>query len=116
MMNVRGRQAHDRDGGAVSTRSAPERPNIRQVAMTAGVSHMTVSRVLNGHANIKASTRDKVLAAVDELGYQPNIAARALATQKTLRIGAIVEIETEFGPAKIGRAIHRAAQIGRAHV
>src|SRR5699024_12202081 len=70
------------DGGAVSTRSASERPNIRQVATTAGVSHMTVSRVLNGHANIKESTRLKVLAAVEELGYRPNIAARALATQK----------------------------------
>src|SRR5690625_7083671 len=52
----------------------------------------------------------KVLAAVDELGYRPNIAARALATQKPLRIGAIVETETEFGPASSLRAIHRAAR------
>ena len=76
----------------------------------AGVSHMTVSRVLNGHANIKESTRDKVLAAVDELGYRPNIAARALATQRTMRIGAIIETEAEFGPASSLRAIHRAAR------
>src|SRR5699024_12255025 len=55
-------------------------------------------------------TRDKVLAAVDELGYRPNIAARALATQKTLSIGAIVETETEVGPASSLRAIHRAAR------
>lgn len=94
----------------MTARSASERPNIRQVAETAGVSHMTVSRVLNGHANIKESTREKVLAAVEELGYRPNIAARALATQKTLRIGAIVETEAEFGPASALRAIHRAAR------
>ncbi|QNN82577.1 LacI family DNA-binding transcriptional regulator [Brachybacterium sp. Z12] len=94
----------------MATRSASERPNIRQVAEIAGVSHMTVSRVLNGHTNIKESTREKVLVAVDELGYRPNIAARALATQKTLRIGAIVETETEFGPASALRAIHRAAR------
>lgn len=94
----------------MNTRPTSERPNIRQVAVTAGVSHMTVSRVLNGHTNIKESTRDKVLAAVDELGYRPNIAARALATQRTLRIGAIVETETEFGPASSLRAIHRAAR------
>src|SRR5699024_581349 len=73
--------------------------------------HMTVSRVLNGHANIKESTRLKVLAAVEELGYRPNIAARALATQKTLRLGAIVETETELGPASALRAIHRAARL-----
>ena len=94
----------------MSTRSASERPNIRQVAVIAGVSHMTVSRVLNGHANIKESTRDKVLAAVDELGYRPNVAARALATQRTLRLGAIIESETEFGPASALRSIHRAAR------
>src|SRR5699024_6971036 len=110
MMNVRGRQAHDRDGGAVSTRSAPERPNIRQVAMTAGVSHMTVSRGLEGHAIVMAGARDKVLAAADELGYRRNTAARALATQRTLRVGAMVETESESGRASSLRAIHRAAR------
>ena len=94
----------------MTARPASDRPNIRQVAEIAGVSHMTVSRVLNGHANIKESTRDKVLVAVDQLGYRPNIAARALATQKTLRIGAIVETEAEFGPASALRAIHRASR------
>ena len=94
----------------MSTRPTPERPNIRQVAEIAGVSHMTVSRVLNGHANIKESTREKVLAAVKEMGYRPNIAARALATQRTLRIGAIIETEAEYGPASALRAIHRAAR------
>lgn len=94
----------------MSVRSASDRPSIRQVAEMAGVSHMTVSRVLNGHSSIRESTREKVLAAVDELGYRPNTAARALATQRTMRIGAIVESELEFGPASALRAIHRAAR------
>jgi DNA-binding LacI/PurR family transcriptional regulator len=94
----------------MSTRSASDRPSMRQVAETAGVSHMTVSRVLNGHPSIKESTRDKVLHAVEQLGYHRNIAARALALQRTLRIGAVVETETEFGPASALRAIHRAAR------
>ena len=94
----------------MSTRSTSDRPSMRQVAETAGVSHMTVSRVLNGHPSIKESTRDKVLLAVEQLGYHRNIAARALALQRTLRIGAVVETETEFGPASALRAIHRAAR------
>ena len=83
---------------------------MRQVAETAGVSHMTVSRVLNAHPSIKESTRDKVLLAVEQLGYQRNVAARALALQRTLRIGAVVETEAEFGPASALRAIHRSAR------
>src|SRR5690625_887759 len=101
---------HHHDGGHMGTRSTSDRPSMRQVAETAGVSHMTVSRVLNGHPSIKESTRDKVLLAVEQLGYHRNIAARALALQRTLRIGAVVETETEFGPASALRAIHRAAR------
>ena len=87
-----------------------ERPNLRHVAAVAGVSHMTVSRVLSGHPNIKESTRQKVLEAVSELDYRPNIAARSLVTQRTDRIGVMIESGAEFGPSSTLRAIERAAR------
>ena len=53
------------------------------VAKLAGVSHQTVSRVLNDHPHVSAKTRAGVLAAIRDLGYRPNAAARTLATGYT---------------------------------
>lgn len=50
---------------------------------------MTVSRVLNGQANVRQSTREAVEQAIDELGYSPNKAARSLASASQLRIGLL---------------------------
>ncbi len=85
------------------------RPNIRQVALLAGVSHMTVSRVLNGHPSIAPATRERVLEVMRELNYRPNSAARALATRRTNRLGVVVDSVNEFGPASTVRAIEDAA-------
>ncbi len=49
-----------------------KRANIYDVAKLAGVSHQTVSRVLNGHASIRPATRARVEAAAKELNYQPS--------------------------------------------
>lgn len=87
-----------------------DKPNIRQVATIAGVSHMTVSRVLNDHPNIKPETRRRVLEAIEELDYRPNLVARALATQRSRRIGVIVESAVAFGPTSILRAVELAAR------
>lgn len=87
-----------------------DRPNIRQVAVLAGVSHMTVSRVLNDHPNIKDTTRRRVLEVIAELNYRPNSAARALATQRTKRIGVMIESATEYGPSSTLRAVELAAR------
>jgi DNA-binding LacI/PurR family transcriptional regulator len=87
-----------------------DKPNIRQVAVIAGVSHMTVSRVLNDHPNIKPDTRRRVLEAIEELDYRPNLVARALATQRTRRIGVIIESPVAFGPTSILRAVELAAR------
>jgi len=54
------------------------RVTLKDVAARAGVSHQTVSNVLNGHPSIRPATRDRVLAAVQALDYQPNQAAKAL--------------------------------------
>jgi DNA-binding LacI/PurR family transcriptional regulator len=63
-------------------------PAMTDVARLAGVSHQTVSRVLNGHPNVTAQTRLRVDAAIRELGYRPNRAARTLATGRSQVIGA----------------------------
>ena len=62
---------------------------MADVAKLAGVSHQTVSRVINDHPNIRPGTRARVLEAIKLLGYRPNIAARALVTRLPATIGVI---------------------------
>ncbi|HYO17867.1 MAG TPA: LacI family DNA-binding transcriptional regulator [Dermatophilaceae bacterium] len=59
------------------------RPNLEHVAARAGVSRATVSRVVNGQATVAEDLRARVQKAVDELGYVPNQAARALMTRRS---------------------------------
>ena len=82
---------------------------MTDVAKLAGVSHQTVSRVLNGHPNVREQTRLRVRAAIAELGYRPNSAARALVTGRTQVIGVIAQSSTLFGPATTLDAITQAA-------
>lgn len=62
---------------------------IHEVAAHAGVSPMTVSRAVNRSGNVRESTRERVLRAVQELGYTPNLAASSLAAARGLRIALI---------------------------
>ena len=62
---------------------------IKEVAELAGVSQMTVSRVLNRRETVKESTRVKVEEAIRELNYRPNLLARGLAGGKSLFIGLV---------------------------
>jgi len=94
----------------MSNSAGDDRLNIRQVAALAGVSHMTVSRVLNGSPNIRPETRERVLAIIEEVKYRPNSAARALATKRSNRIGVIVDSAVEYGPNSTLRAIEQAAR------
>lgn len=73
--------------------------NLEEVARVAGVSRSTVSRVVNKDVNVRESTREKVLAVIDKLGYTPNPAARALVTQKSRTFGVIIpyELSVLFG-------------------
>jgi LacI family transcriptional regulator len=64
-------------------------PTISDVARAAGVSTMTVSRVINGAGNVKASTLAAVDAAIAKLNYAPNPAARSLAGAQPVRIGLL---------------------------
>lgn len=64
---------------------------IKRVAELAGVSMMTVSRVLNEGASVRESTRKRVMEAVAELGYRPNISARSLAGSRSYLIGLLYD-------------------------
>ncbi len=66
------------------------------VAKLAGVSFMTVSRVINEQQHVKPETRIRVLKAIEELGYQPNAAARALNRRKVNAIGVIIPYSGQF--------------------
>jgi DNA-binding LacI/PurR family transcriptional regulator len=87
----------------------PARPVMTDVARRAGVSHQTVSRVLNGHPNVSPATQASVLAAIRDLGYRPNAAARTLVTGKTNVLGVISIDTTLYGPASMLYGIERAA-------
>lgn len=85
-------------------------PNMQDVAEVAGVSHQTVSRVLNGFENIRPETRDRVLAAISQLGYRRNAAARVLATSRTHAIGVLAPASSDYGPTSSVQAIERSAR------
>jgi DNA-binding LacI/PurR family transcriptional regulator len=85
-------------------------PNIRDVARLAGVSYQTVSRVLNDSPSIKASTKQRVLDVIHEVGYRPNQAARALVTSRSRTIGVLSGQTTHYGPATSINAIEGAAR------
>ena len=66
------------------------KPSILEVSKLAGVSPATVSRVTNRAALVKQSTREKVLAAMEELAYRPNKAAQSLSSKRSNTLGMIV--------------------------
>jgi len=82
---------------------------MTDVAALAGVSHQTVSRVLNDHPNVRETTRLRVQAAMTELGYRPNRAARALVTGATQTIGVVTQATPLFGPVRLRTALELAA-------
>ncbi|MFL1378513.1 LacI family DNA-binding transcriptional regulator [Nocardiopsis protaetiae] len=65
-------------------------PGMIDVARLAGVSHQTVSRVVNGHPGVRPETAERVRAAITRLGYRPNATARALVTRRSGLIGALL--------------------------
>jgi len=84
--------------------------SVFDVAKVAGVSHQTVSRVLNDHPSLRDATRQKVLAAMRELNYRPNAAARALSSSRSRMIGILSTSSGEYGPASSVAAVETAAR------
>lgn len=66
------------------------RSSMREVADEAGVAMSSVSRVLSGHPDVSPVMRARVLAAVERIGYQPNMLAQSLRRQETLSVGFVV--------------------------
>lgn len=85
-------------------------PTMADVARSAGVSHQTVSRVLNAPQTVSPDTRRKVLHAVSQLGYRRNSVARALASGHTRVIGVVVDALAFHGPASTVVAVAEAAR------
>jgi LacI family transcriptional regulator len=86
---------------------------IQAVAERAGVSAMTVSNVVNGTKKVRDDTRAAVLAAVEELGYAPNAAARALASAGTTRIGLVyLNAQNAFLSAVLVGALTATSRLG----
>jgi DNA-binding LacI/PurR family transcriptional regulator len=100
-------------GNHVAPAAAPESRRrtavMADVARLAGVSHQTVSRVINDSAHVRAETRARVLAAMRTLDYRPNPAARALVTGRSRTLGVVSFDTTLYGPASTLFAIEQAA-------
>ena len=90
--------------------SAQKTPVMADVARLAGVSHQTVSRVINGQNNLRPATRERVEQAIQQLGYRPNSAARALVTRRSATIGVIGTAGGYWGPSTVHRTIQAAGR------
>ncbi len=90
---------------------ARSRPvTLLDVAAAAGVSHQTVSRVINQHPNVSGKTRARVLSSIDKLGYTPNRMARALVTSSARTVGIVGFGVNYFGPARMLVSIEEAVR------
>ena len=77
------------------TQQKPRRTTVADVARRAGVSAMTVSNVLNAPHRVAEPTVRTVRAAIEELGYTPNLAARALSSGRSQVIGLPLYLEDD---------------------
>ena len=93
--------------------SSPARrrsPTMADVAARAGVSHQTVSRVLNGMPGVRPDTAQRVQQSIQELGYRRNIAARLLASSRSRTIAVMTWGTSQFGPAQVLLGLEDAAR------
>jgi DNA-binding LacI/PurR family transcriptional regulator len=100
--------AIDRDDDKPSMRGR-RAPVMSDVGRLAGVSHQTVSRVINGSLHVRPETRERVLRAMHELDYRPNSVARALVTGRSNTLGVVTFDTTLYGPAATLYGVERAA-------
>jgi len=97
-------------GNVTGNVQRPRQVSIRDVARAAGVSHQTVSRVINGHPGVRVSTRNGVLASIRELGFRPNQVARALARGHARAVTVLTSNTTRYGYVQILHGIEEAAR------
>ena len=87
--------------GAEGIGSRGKAATIYDVAQAAGVSHQTVSRFLRGFEGIRPETRERVVQALADLSYRPNLTARSLKSGRSHRIGALTHEISLVGPSRI---------------
>ena len=109
MTSSPGEKARSRVRAPATSGNLSRPPVMADVARLAGVSHQTVSRVLNEHPNVRPLTRERVLAAIRELAYRPNAAARTLVTRRTHTLGVITADTMLYGPTSMLYGFERAA-------
>ncbi len=85
-------------------------PAMSDVAALAGVSHQTVSRVLNDHPSVRPATRERVNEAIVQLGYRRNSAARALVTRRSGVLGVVTPATALHGPTSTLVGLEEAAR------
>jgi LacI family transcriptional regulator len=86
---------------------------LQDVAKLAGVSAKTVSRVVNHQGEISEATRKRVQAAIDQLGYRPNILARSLVSQRSDMLGVVTSGVEYYGPSRILSGVeHESYEMG----
>ena len=90
-----------------------ERLTLEKIGELAGVSRATVSRVVNGQPNVRPEVRERVLAVIAETGYQPNLAARSLASNRSGLIGLIIPriLQSLFTDPYYPRLLQGVAQV-----
>ena len=89
---------------------------MADVARVAGVSSQTVSRVANGQAVVRADTAQRVRTVIEQLGYRPNGAARALKSSRSRTIGIITSDTELYGPTSLLFGVEQAARRGGYYV
>ena len=86
-----------------------KRPTIKQVALRAGVSTQTVSRVMNNRPDVSPETRERVQHIIDALGYRPSALARSLIQQRSYTLGVVTAGLKYIGPSRTLSGITNAA-------
>jgi DNA-binding LacI/PurR family transcriptional regulator len=98
--------ANNRTSDDIGTRKV----RLADVAERASVSLQTVSRVVNGDPKVSAQTRERVEAIIRDLNYEPNSAARTLATGRSRTLGVVCTDTTHYGPASMLLGLEQAAR------
>ena len=87
------------------------RPTLNDVAKMLGLSQQTVSRVINNHPRVLPETRERVLQAINAMGYKPNQAARFLANRRSTLIGLVTDDPGIYGPAHAILSLEQEARL-----
>lgn len=90
-----------------------QKVTIRDVAAAAGVSHQTVSRVINNRPDVAEETRRRVRQIIEELNYQPSAIARSLIRQRSFTLGVVTAGLKYVGPSRtLNGIIEQAEEMG----